>query len=163
MFKKFALLTAGAVILAACGGAAATTTTAATGHDDEATQTESSHDEAFDRQVEITMTEFAFTPDTVTVKAGETIRFVVTNDGQIEHEFRPTTVAGADEHLASGHTDHEEEGAEGEAHEEGEILVQPGETKTLDVHFDEAGEYTIYACLLPGHYESGMVGEFIEG
>ena len=161
MFKKLALLTAGAVVLAACGGAAATTTTTASSQD--ATQTESGHDESFDRTVEITMggeNEFSFAPATVTVAAGETIRFVVTNKGQIEHEFRPTTVEEAQAHIESGHADHEEEGDEAAEHEEGEVLVQPGETKTLDVHFDEAGEYAIYACLLPGHYESGMVGDF---
>ena len=104
------------------------------------------------------MTEFAFEPASILVSAGETVRFSVTNDGAIEHEFRMTTEHAAEEHIAAGHEGHDDEAAEGEHHEEMILLVAAGETATMDVTFHESGEYDIVACLLPGHFEAGMKG-----
>ena len=39
------------------------------------------------RTVEIDMTDMAFTPKSLDVKAGETVRFVLVNKGQLLHEF----------------------------------------------------------------------------
>ena len=39
------------------------------------------------RTVEIDMTDIAFTPKSLDVKAGETVRFVLVNKGQLLHEF----------------------------------------------------------------------------
>lgn len=108
-----------------------------------------------DRVVEIVMTDFAFAPAPVTVAAGETVKFMVKNEGVIEHEFRLTTQHAADEHIASGHEGHDEGGG-GHGHDEIVLLVQPGETGTVDVAFHEAGEFEIVACLIPGHFEAGM-------
>ena len=36
----------------------------------------------------------AFSPDTVRVKRGETVRFDVTNSGKLPHEFRVDSIAG---------------------------------------------------------------------
>ncbi len=108
-----------------------------------------------DRVVEIVMTDFAFAPAPVTVAAGETVKFIVKNEGVVEHEFRLTTQHAADEHLASGHAGHDEGGG-GHGHDEIALLVQPGETGEIDVAFHEAGEFEIVACLIPGHFEAGM-------
>lgn len=115
-----------------------------------------------DRTVEIAMTEFAFEPASLTVAAGETIEFVVTNDGVVPHEFRLSNAHRIEEHIASGHEDHGDEGEGG--HHEGDadvvIEVEAGATDTVTVTFPEdATIFTEIACLLPGHYEAGMKGE----
>ncbi len=112
------------------------------------------------RRVEISATDFAFGPASVSITPGETIEFVVTNDGSIDHEFLVTNQADIDEHIAEGH-EHEEEGMEGmEEMEMHEVELGVGETKSLVVTFPAtAGELTRFACLIPGHYEAGMVGD----
>lgn len=116
-----------------------------------------------DRTVEVVMTEFAFDVDPVDVAAGETIEFVVTNAGVIEHEFRLSNGHRIEEHLASGHDDHDDSAAESDDdghHEGGDIvlLLDAGETSSIVVTFPEdASIFTEVACLLPGHYEAGMV------
>ena len=109
------------------------------------------------RVIEVVMTEFAFEPASFSVVAGETVRFVVTNDGVVDHEFRLSNAHRVEEHMASGHADHAEEGGH---HEEGGdvfIIVKPGETGEVEMTFPEdASLYTEVSCLLPGHYENGM-------
>lgn len=133
-------------------------------HDDDESHDDSTTDEntPADRTVEIAMTEFAFEPASLTVAAGETIEFVVTNDGVVPHEFRLSNAHRIEEHIASGHEDHGDEGEGG--HHEGDadvvIEVEAGATDTVTVTFPEdATIFTEIACLLPGHYEAGMKGE----
>jgi uncharacterized cupredoxin-like copper-binding protein len=38
--------------------------------------------------------------------------------------------------------------------------VQPGNKRTLVWQFTKAGEF-YYACLVPGHFEAGMIGKVI--
>ena len=45
-----------------------------------------SHSTAADRVVNVTMRDIAYNPTTVEVKAGETVRFVFNNEGQIRHD-----------------------------------------------------------------------------
>jgi uncharacterized cupredoxin-like copper-binding protein len=42
------------------------------------------------------------------------------------------------------------------ADEANAITLQPGETKTLEYTFEEAGEL-LAGCHEPGHYDAGMV------
>ena len=39
------------------------------------------------RQISVTMTDFAFTPNSFTVPAGEEITFQATNNGAVNHSF----------------------------------------------------------------------------
>lgn len=114
------------------------------------------------RTIDIVMTDFAFEPETLEVNAGETVRFVVVNEGAVDHEFRLSNSHRIEEHLASDHDDHEEGEEEGGHHEEdGDVFVvlEPGQTGELTVTFpDDLTVYTETACLLPGHYEAGMKG-----
>lgn len=109
------------------------------------------------------MTEFAFDVDPVEVAAGETIEFVVTNAGVIEHEFRLSNGHRIEEHLASGHDDHDDGDAESDDdghHEGGDVvlLLDAGDTSSIVVTFSEdTSIFTEVACLLPGHYEAGML------
>ena len=112
-----------------------------------------------DRTVDIVMTDYAFEPEQLEVSAGETIRFVVVNEGAVDHEFRLSNAHRIEEHLASGHADHDDEG--GHHGEDGDVFIvlEPGQAGELVVTFPEdTTVYTETACLLPGHYEAGMKG-----
>lgn len=141
-----------------------------TAHDDEAAHdaAETAHDDDepvaagdADRVIAVEMTELEFSPVEYEVFAGETIRFEVTNEGLIEHEFRLSNTHRIEEHIAAGHADHD---AEGGHHEDIDIvlLVQPGESGDVTFTFPEdTNLFNEIACLLPGHYEAGMKGSII--
>lgn len=95
------------------------------------------------RTVEIAMLdELRFEPSSVEVSEGETVRFVITNEGAIVHDFS----VGSEHHMgATGHMDL------GTA-----VVLEPGETGELTYTFAEAGEVE-FGCHQPGHLEAGMV------
>ncbi len=93
-----------------------------------------------------------FTPDTVQVKRGETIRFVVKNSGKLKHEFNLGTAAALKEHYAQMLKFPEME------HDDPNVVnVAPGETGEVVWRFTKAGTVS-FACLHPGHYDAGMKG-----
>jgi uncharacterized cupredoxin-like copper-binding protein len=101
------------------------------------------------RTIDVTMKEFAYEPSSVTVKAGETVKFVFRNDGTILHDaFLGDEAAQAE---------HEQEMREGEKHHgDDAVKVIPGKTGTLTHTFDKAGEALIIGCHETGHYQAGM-------
>ncbi len=94
-----------------------------------------------------------FTPDTLTVKQGETIRFVVKNQGKQLHEMVIGTKKELDAHAALmvkfPNMEHDEPYM---AH------VAAGKSQNLIWTFNRAGEFE-FACLIAGHYQAGMVGK----
>ena len=111
----------------------------------------------FDVEVELVLAEFSIDGPHLAFSPGQTVRFHLTNEGAIEHEFRLSNQHRIEEHIAAGHEDH----GEGEGHHgtTGDVVVvlEPGVSKTVDVTFPEDTDaYTIVACLVPGHYEAGM-------
>ncbi len=134
-------------------------------HDDDAAHDDDHDATEADRVVEVSMSEFAFSPLDLSATKGETVTFKVTNEGLVEHEFRLTTEHGASEHIAAGHEDHDADAATG-GHGHGEVilLVAPGGTDSITVTFDHDADFDIVACLVPGHYEAGMHAPFtLEG
>lgn len=117
--------------------------------------------EAGSRRVEVVMTEFAFDPDAIQVTAGETVTFVVTNVGIVEHELRLSNAHRIEEHIESGHADHHEDD-QGHHMEGGDVTltVAAGDTGEIEVTFpNDTTIYTEIVCLIPGHYEAGMKGK----
>ncbi len=105
------------------------------------------------RTIAVTATDMKFAPDDLHIHQGETIRFVVTNRGETEHEFVIGDRAFQDQHMK------EMERMPGmKMDEANELDLQPGQTKTLLWHFTRPGELT-YACDIPGHAHAGMVGK----
>ncbi len=135
------------------------------GHADEAT-----------RSIEIAMHDNYYEPETIDAKAGETILFVITNHGSVVHEFNIGT--------AAMHTAHQEEmammvdhgvieidrinhdmmdkdmgGGHVMSHDDpNSALLAPGESAEVIWKFTEARPLE-FACNIPGHYESGMMGD----
>lgn len=92
-----------------------------------------------------------FTPATLIVKQGETVKFVVKNSGKTMHEFVLGTMAELKAHaeMMKQHP--------GMAHDEPHMIhVVPGKTATLVWQFTRSGEFH-FGCLIPGHFEAGMV------
>jgi uncharacterized cupredoxin-like copper-binding protein len=93
-----------------------------------------------------------YTPSRITVKQGETVRFVVRNGGKLMHE----TVLGTKEEL-SEHYELMKKFPDMEHDEPHMVHLKPGETGEMFWQFTRAGEF-YFACLIPGHYEAGMFG-----
>lgn len=105
------------------------------------------------RVINLSMTDnMRFTPDAITVKQGETIRFVVKNEGKQMHEVVIGTKKELDEHAALmvkfPNMEHDEPYM---AH------VAAGKSQNLIWTFNRAGTFD-FACLIAGHYQAGMVG-----
>lgn len=113
------------------------------------------------RVVEVSMGNFFYEPETLTVQLGETIRFVIENPTTIDHELVIGTAEEQEHHameMAEGMEGHDEGGeGHGMADEPNEVEVEPGETVELVWTFDELGEL-LMGCHVVGHYEAGMVG-----
>lgn len=94
-----------------------------------------------------------FTPAALTIRAGETVKFVVRNSGKVMHEFVLGTLPELREHAELmkkfPNMEHDEPYM---AH------VPPGKTETIVWQFSKDGEFH-FGCLLPGHFEAGMVGK----
>ena len=109
------------------------------------------------RSIEVRMDDqMRFTPSSIEVRAGETIRFVVLNAGKTAHEM----VLGSDAEIRE-HAEVMKQGAgHGDGHSHGtgaSIEVAAGHKGELVVKFDQATTLQM-ACLIPGHYEAGMRG-----
>ena len=108
------------------------------------------------RAIQVVMSDdMKFTPAKIDVKRGETIRFVVTNAGQIKHEMIIGSMAELNTHAdmmrkmpAMEHT------------EPNQVTLDPGKTGELIWQFAKAGKFD-FACLQPGHFEAGMQGKIV--
>lgn len=126
-----------------------------------------------DRTIEVKIGDMFFLPGSIEVKAGETVRFLLKNDGALLHEFN---LGSPDSHVA-----HQKEmaamfqsgalsssgthGMEAMGHMGGmkhddtnSVLVEPGATAELVWRFSKANDLE-FACNVPGHYQSGMLGK----
>jgi uncharacterized cupredoxin-like copper-binding protein len=105
------------------------------------------------RTIEVAMTDdMRFTPSTIDVRQGETVRFVVTNKGKVLHEMVMGTRQSLDDHAALMQK------FPGMQHDEPHMAhVAAGRRGELVWKFNRAGTFD-FACLLPGHYQAGMAG-----
>lgn len=93
-----------------------------------------------------------FTPSHITVRKGEQVRFVLSNDGTEKHEFVLATVTENRKHGALmkkyPKMEHDDPNARQlTPYTGGEMLWK----------FTKKGTFE-FACLIPGHYEAGMHG-----
>ena len=94
--------------------------------------------------------EMLFEPKEFSFKAGQTVQFTITNDGEAEHEFVMDTLENNAKHkelmAKFPEMEHDDPNA---------IRLQPGDKGTIVWNFANAGTFEV-ACLIPGHYEAGM-------
>ena len=106
------------------------------------------------RTVRIDMTDaMRFNPSEITVRRGEVVRFVAANKGQVLHEMVLGTMDELKKHaeLMKKHP--------GMEHDEPHMAhVNPGKSGEIGWKFTNAGTF-YFGCLIPGHFEAGMVGK----
>jgi uncharacterized cupredoxin-like copper-binding protein len=116
------------------------------------------------RTLEIIATDNAFSLKALDVRDGETMRFVVRNDGLDPHEFTIGTIAEhavhrrhmkemIEQQKKGGHAGH----SMAEMAHEGGVWVDPGKTASFVWTFARTADLE-FACNIPGHYEDGMKG-----
>jgi len=128
------------------------------------------------RTIEIKMYDNYYEPEEVSVNSGETVRFVVKNIGEFVHEFNIATT--------KMHAAHQKEmmmmvergaleidkinhammkmnmggGKTMEHNDPNSVLLEPGKSGELIWKFTKASALE-FACNVPGHYDSGMMGK----
>ncbi|MEQ1685749.1 MAG: cupredoxin family protein [Burkholderiaceae bacterium] len=109
---------------------------------------------AVTRTIEIRMSDsMRFTPDVIDVREGETVRLVHRNGGKVLHEFVLGTKQELDAHAALMQKFPQME------HDEPYMAhVRAGRKGEMVWTFNRAGEFD-FACLIPGHYQAGMIGK----
>ncbi|MQA67382.1 MAG: copper-binding protein [Alphaproteobacteria bacterium] len=131
------------------------------------------------RTVTVITRDNSYSHEAITVKAGETVKFVIRNEGSLLHEFN---IGSPDAHAAHQKEmmqmmemgmltptgidaekmkmDHSAMGMKPMKHDDpNSVLVEPGKTRELIWKFTKPMKLE-FACNVPGHYQSGMVGEF---
>jgi uncharacterized cupredoxin-like copper-binding protein len=124
------------------------------------------------RTIDVAMVDIAFEPTALSIRAGETVKFVFTNEGAAEHEATFGDEAEQEEHATAmreaegmdmdeaeaGHGDDE---ATDDGHDEQDeiapLVLEPGASGEVVVTFDDPEVMsTIIGCHIPGHWEAGM-------
>ena len=106
------------------------------------------------RTIRIDMSDsMRFTPAEVVVKRGQTVKLVATNKGQVLHEM----VLGTADDLRK-HAEMMKKFPDMEHDEPHMAHVKPGRSGEIVWQFTKPGEFQ-FACLIPGHFEAGMVGK----
>lgn len=127
------------------------------------------------RTVEVVLHDNYFEPESLEIKAGETVRFVVRNEGALVHEFSIGTAAMHEAHeeemammVEHGvlHADHIDEAAAKAMQESmghgmheapNSVLLEPGQSAEVVWTLPHDGSLE-FACNVPGHYAAGMQG-----
>ncbi len=131
---------------------------------------------AVSRTINIDMHDNYFEPESIDVKAGETVRFVVSNKGSLVHEFnvgtpdmheaRQAEMMMLVEHgvIQGGTLNHammEMDMGGGHSMKQDDpnsVLLEPGDSREVVWKFTGAGDIE-FACNVPGHYQAGMYGD----
>jgi uncharacterized cupredoxin-like copper-binding protein len=112
------------------------------------------------RTIVVTMTEtddakMLFAPNRAEVKRGEQVRFVLKNTGKVDHEFMLDSVANNAKHKIAM-----EKNPDMEHDDPNGRRLSPDGSSEIVWRFTKAGTFE-FACLIPGHYESGMHGTIV--
>lgn len=136
MIKKILPSLILAVLLAACGG----TTTPNT-------------------EITLELTDFAYTPYSVKIPAGQPVVITLENKGLVEHDFVIEGIEARTKLVQdSGSESHQMHGQEEEF--DVHASAQTGEITELEITVAEPGTYQFF-CSVEGHKEAGMIGELV--
>lgn len=128
------------------------------------------------RTIDVVMQDNFYEPAEITVKPGETVRFRIKNEGTFLHEFGLGTAAMHAAHQKEMTTMFEHGMLEADkinhdrmkmdhgpgrmmmSHDDpNSVLLEPGKSGEVIWKFPDAMKLE-FACNIPGHYESGMMG-----
>jgi uncharacterized cupredoxin-like copper-binding protein len=108
------------------------------------------------RIIQVTMEErdgkMLYVPAQVEIREGETIKFVIYNNGELDHEF---VLASTEENLE--HAEMMMKNPEMQHADPNARRVAPKQASELVWKFTKPGQFE-FACLIPGHRDAGMIG-----
>jgi uncharacterized cupredoxin-like copper-binding protein len=96
-----------------------------------------------------------YSPSELNIRRGETVKFIVRNNGKQDHEMVLGTLKDLKEHaeMMKKHP--------GMEHDESHMVdLKPGKTGILIWQFTRAGTFH-FGCFEPGHFEAGMIGRIV--
>lgn len=96
-----------------------------------------------------------FVPSRIEVRKGEQIKFVLRNAGELDHEF---VLATKEENKK--HAEEMRKNPDMEHQDPNMAKLRPAKSSELVWQFSKTGTFE-FGCLIPGHYESGMIGTVI--
>ena len=129
------------------------------------------------RTINVVMYDNYYEPEDISVKEGETVKFVITNKGEFVHEFNIGTSKMLIDHAPEMQmmVDHgvleadrinwevakkmQKEMGHGMHDAPNTALLEPGKTAEVIWQFPDHAELE-FGCTVPGHYDAGMVGNF---
>ncbi|GGX85905.1 hypothetical protein GCM10007160_11370 [Litchfieldella qijiaojingensis] len=127
-------------------------------------------DVQIDRTISFEAGDMWFMPGNLDIAPGETVKFEITNTGNLEHEFVIGDAQAQEAHRRmmqemgsgghGGHGDHDMAEGDHGGHMPA-VTIAPGETATLVWTAPENVDNLEFACNIPGHYESGMSGDIV--
>ena len=146
-----------ALMLAALASPALASGTHSDGHSDAMAVGEPGKKAKATQTIRVTMKEtddgqMIFTPSAFKVRKGQTVVFAIKNAGELDHEFVLDQEARVMDHKAMM-----EKFPEMEHDDPNAIRLAPGKSGKVVWKFTNDGTFKI-ACLVPGHYASGMHG-----
>ncbi len=96
-----------------------------------------------------------FFPSELRAKRGDTVRFELRNSGELHHEMVIGSMDDLKKYAAlmkrNGGMDHVDANA---------VHAAPGEKARMVWQFTKPGEF-YYGCLVPGHFDAGMIGTIV--
>ncbi len=96
-----------------------------------------------------------FFPSELRAKRGDTVRFELRNSGELHHEMVIGSMDDLKKHAAlmkrNGGVHHADKNA---------VHAAPGEKASMVWQFTKPGEF-YYGCLVPGHFDAGMIGTIV--
>jgi len=93
-----------------------------------------------------------YVPAQAEIRKGETIKFVIFNNGELDHEF---VLASTEENLE--HAEMMMKNPKMRHADPNATRVAPKQTSEIIWKFTNAGQFE-FACLIPGHRDGGMLG-----
>jgi len=105
-------------------------------------------DSKVSRDIKVTQVDNMFLPNEIWVTEGETVRFVIINKGNHQHEMLIGAMDDLRKVAKNRRTNPDESPAE-----PGVVRLQPSEEGEIIWTFDQAGKVD-FACPLPGHFKA---------
>lgn len=111
------------------------------------------------RVIELIMSEgdgsMTYAPSEIVVQKGEQVKFVIKNEGELDHEFTLDSVERNAKHKLAMQKTPEMEHADPNRQR-----VASKNSAEVVWRFTKLGTFE-FACLIPGHYEAGMHGKVV--
>lgn len=110
-------------------------------------------------EITVEATDFAYTPSSITIPAGEPVTIILNNSGEVEHDFVVEKINVKDVTASdNGPAEHHQMGSMPDYNLH--FFAKAGDISTLQFTALEAGTYEIF-CSIEGHKEAGMIGKLI--